>query len=304
LANPSIITIAISTVTDAYLDHVRARQSKSSYEDKKRAFKLLYRHVDPTRPIIEVSYLIIEQVLAEAAKTSNNRANRHRTHFLACWNWAVRAFGLPKDSPWDVDPYPHTAIPHRMPTGDEFWKVVNAADEQHQAILLTFLFTAGRKGEVLRLRWCDVDFEHGTITLYTSKRKGGAPQADRLAMIPALRDVLKKQQARTRLRSEYVFINEATGSRYTSATKMMEQLCRNAGVEKFGFHGIRHLAATVLADAPNMSLKDVQRMLRHKQVATTERYIHSLGCRLDERAAEAFERFSGGPPGGQKKTGS
>ncbi|WP_207261993.1 tyrosine-type recombinase/integrase [Desulfovibrio sp. Huiquan2017] len=52
--------------------------------------------------------------------------------------------------------------------------------------------------------------------------------------------------------------------------------CIPAGVEPFGYHGIRHLTATELFHAgPPASL--IQRILRHKTPNTTARYLHELG---------------------------
>lgn len=43
-------------------------------------------------------------------------------------------------------------------------------------------------------------------------------------------------------------------------------------MKRFGFHGIRHLAARVVIDN-GASIMEVKRLLRHKPIATTQRYI-------------------------------
>ena len=48
-----------------------------------------------------------------------------------------------------------------------------------------------------------------------------------------------------------------------------------AGVRKFGLHSIRHLTASILSKA-NISMIDIQTILRHKNLATIERYIRRL----------------------------
>jgi integrase len=55
----------------------------------------------------------------------------------------------------------------------------------------------------------------------------------------------------------------------------MRRLCKRAGVDRFGFHGIRHLCASILA-AKGVPLVDIQDHLRHDHLSTTERYIHKI----------------------------
>ena len=52
-------------------------------------------------------------------------------------------------------------------------------------------------------------------------------------------------------------------------------MCSAAGVDPFGSHGIRHLFASLLADA-GRPLVEIQHMLRHGSTGTTQRYIHLL----------------------------
>jgi integrase len=61
----------------------------------------------------------------------------------------------------------------------------------------------------------------------------------------------------------------------------MRRLCRKAGVKPFGFHAIRHLAATILA-CEGLDIPSVQAILRHKNPNTTARYIKSLGVQPDK----------------------
>lgn len=67
----------------------------------------------------------------------------------------------------------------------------------------------------------------------------------------------------------------------------MKKLCKRAGVEPFGFHGIRHLFASILA-SKNVPLVEIQKMLRHGSIQTTARYIHSLQKEGSREAIEAL----------------
>ena len=64
---------------------------------------------------------------------------------------------------------------------------------------------------------------------------------------------------------------------YLYLQNWLKKLCAKAGVDQFGFHGIRHLFASILANR-NVPLVEIQKMLRHGSITTTARYIHSLGA--------------------------
>ncbi|MGD9949898.1 MAG: tyrosine-type recombinase/integrase [Desulfobulbus sp.] len=68
----------------------------------------------------------------------------------------------------------------------------------------------------------------------------------------------------------------------------LKKICEEAGVKPFGFHGIRHLFASILA-AQNVPLVEIQYMLRHTSLATTQRYIH----RLKKKNREVLAAYSG-----------
>ena len=67
------------------------------------------------------------------------------------------------------------------------------------------------------------------------------------------------------------------GQPYKTAAHVMKRLCAKARVKPFGFHAIRHLAATILAQE-GKSLFAIQHALRHEKQTTTDRYLHSLGA--------------------------
>ncbi|MFH1217565.1 MAG: tyrosine-type recombinase/integrase [Pseudomonadota bacterium] len=55
----------------------------------------------------------------------------------------------------------------------------------------------------------------------------------------------------------------------------MKNLCKRAGVKHFGLHAIRHMTASILAKE-GVPMIDIQTILRHKNLSTTERYIRRI----------------------------
>jgi integrase len=63
---------------------------------------------------------------------------------------------------------------------------------------------------------------------------------------------------------------------FTTRRRFMKGLCERAGVKTFGFHSLRRYVASVPADTHKVSAKTIQRILCHKNVTTTERYIQNI----------------------------
>jgi integrase len=113
-------------------------------------------------------------------------------------------------------------------------------------------------------------------------------------MSNALYDALAEHKMRCSARqSEFVFVSKTTGDPYGNRKHFVERLCTRAGVKKFGYHGIRGLSATVIAQV-GIPLPKIQAILRHASMTTTERYVRSLGITSD-RLSEAFDRKGAAP---------
>ena len=74
----------------------------------------------------------------------------------------------------------------------------------------------------------------------------------------------------------WVFPNAKTGNPYVDPRKWFANWCDLAGVENKGFHGFRRYVASILEDKYKVSTKAIQRLLRHKKITTTERYLHMI----------------------------
>jgi len=80
-----------------------------------------------------------------------------------------------------------------------------------------------------------------------------------------------RQSAKT----DFVFPNPETGLPFIQRQRHMMHICKRAGVKVFGLHAIRYLTASILAQA-DVPMVTIQRILRHKNLTTTERYIRGL----------------------------
>jgi integrase len=142
-----------------------------------------------------------------------------------------------------------------------------------------YLQTGARRDELFRLRWRDVDLSGRRVRLLWRKNVLGEWKESWLPIGDDLVSMLEKQRRVTGLLG-FVFMWRSDDEQgkwmpYQYRQHWLKKLCAKAGVKQFGFHGIRHLFASILA-SKNVPLVEIQKMLRHGSIATTQRYIHSL----------------------------
>jgi integrase len=136
--------------------------------------------------------------------------------------------------------------------------------------LVTVAIYAGpRRGELLKLRWSNVDFGLNLINFTETKTN-----RDRaVPMEPIVREALLELSQQSG-NAEYVFTNPATGTRYTDLKKSFSAACREAGITNFTFHDLRHTFGTRLADA-GVDVVKIKELMGHASIVTTMRYIHA-----------------------------
>ena len=277
------IRTALSLATE-YLDHCKNTMQPRTYLEKRDHFKELFRFANPEDDYLELTPKQVFDALSSRAKVSGHAANRCRKDLLAWASWVDGVHGL-ETRAFRQGRWPADETPRHIPTEADFWKAYEQAEPEDKTLLLAFLHTAARRGELFRLRWSDVDLEAGTISLGTRKRQGGGMEYDKIPMTGILVAALREHR-RTALRGVYVFTTRR-GRAYSSRQDWTDGLCTRAGVTPFTIHAIRHLSASMLAKS-GVPLATVQAILRHKSATTTARYLHDLGI-MQNALEQAFQ---------------
>ncbi len=273
-------TISLMEMATEYLESCRRRYSRQTYEEKRLVFRELLGSIPPDIPVVEIERSQITRHLDKIFDNgSGYAANKRRKNLIAAWNWAAANItGFPSYNPCLIQRYPEVRSPRYVPPEEDFWKIYDTEESpQDKALLLAYLHTGARKSELFRLRWDEVDLPRRRLQLGTRKRRGGVLEYDWLPITDDLAVVLE-ELART-AEGEWVFPGPG-GNSFTARRKWLIGLCKRAGVKQFGFHGIRHLTASILV-AADVPLLDVQTILRHKSISTTERYIHRMVSVVD-----------------------
>ena len=149
-----------------------------------------------------------------------------------------------------------------------------------RSILLVGLRTGMRPGELIGLKWEDVDLIKGEVIIQRTLSKGveGPTKGGRHRTVPLsedARDALKGLESRSKLRGVYVFSDAETGSPYTlrELDTKVRRACRVAGIKRISPKAMRHTFASHLV-MRGQTLMVVQRLMGHRKLRTTQVYAH------------------------------
>lgn len=135
-------------------------------------------------------------------------------------------------------------------------------------LVVLALGTGARLGELLSLRWTDVDLTRGVARL--ARTKNGEPRT--LPLAGHVLVVLKALAVERGSDANFVFPSEH-GRTPATLRKPWERVLAEAGIENFRFHDLRHSAASYLA-MMGATPTDIAAVLGHKTLAMVKRYAH------------------------------
>lgn len=184
-------------------------------------------------------------------------------------------------------------------------------DPHLRAIVLLATFTGLRRGELLGLRWQDVDLEQGTVTVAQAAqfvkgqgvifRRPKTHKSRRTIVLPATAVEALKAHAATQADEMdlvgdgyadrgLVFANADGGPMRPDTLSLAFRRFRVAQGLEVRFHDLRHTHATLMLKA-NVPLKVVSKRLGHSTAKLTlDTYMHVLEG-MDTEAAESFEEL-------------
>ena len=176
--------------------------------------------------------------------------------------------------------------------------LIDSCDPHLKPIVIVALNTGLRKGNILNLKWSNIDLKNGFILIDMTKN------GERLE-IPineTLRQTLKDLPRL--LDNGYLFYDPKTDKPdtvlkpYTDVKRSFASACRRAKITDFHFHDLRHTFASHLVMA-GVDLTTVKELLGHKDIKMTLRYAH-LAPSHKVRAVEILDSTINNTPTIQK----
>jgi integrase len=181
-------------------------------------------------------------------------------------------------------------------TCEQLATLLQSLQEPVRMLAITVAMTGLRIGEVLALRWMNVDFEKSLIRVREAVYEGNLSSPKSKSSVrdipigPTLQQALLERR-KAAPADAFVFASR-TGTPLDSHNllgRVLKPACKRVGLPLISWHSFRHTHATLLSDLGE-SLKTAQAQLGHARLSTTaEIYTHAVPA--SQRAAvEKLER--------------
>ena len=199
-------------------------------------------------------------------------------------------------------------------TMEEVTDILQAAESeplQIRALVEVALFTGLRRGEIVGLKWDDVDLDKRMLSvkrsIYKPKDQKALEKAPKskcsirtIAIPERLCDTLRAHKEHQDHHASfmghawqnlgYIFTEEdGYVMNPHTPTKQFSKFLKRHNIRHLKFHGLRHTSATMLL-ANGCDIKTVSVRLGHSDIETTNIYVHALES-VDRRAASTFDRL-------------
>jgi integrase len=165
----------------------------------------------------------------------------------------------------------------RFLTEEEEARILKAVPRPYQAMILFAIHTGVRFSEQIRTKWDDVDLRQRVLTIQDSK----SGKARHIPLNTLVLEVLKGIPRS--IGCPFVFYTEK-GTQRTLMARQWPGWLKQAGVENFNWHDLRHTFASRLVML-GVDLYTVKELLGHHSIEMTQRYAH-LGPDFLKRSVE------------------
>jgi len=244
-------------------------------------------------PLAQITTWQIEKWKAEEAKRLNPvTVNRRLTVIKHMFKKSVE-WDLAKSNPATlVKRFPVTSERTRFLTHDEIRSLLEECEKQVTspwllALVILALNTGMRQGDLLRLKWENVDSERGLITFIQRKT---------LRRVTVTINEMARQALNWLQENRYgelLFMwpwGDPVGK--VTVYDAFKKACSAAKIADFRFHDLRHTFASHLVMA-GVDLVTVKELLGHKTINMTNRYTHLAQEHKAQAVAKLSERIQG-----------
>ena len=221
----------------------------------------------------------------EKKKLKLSTINRELSCLKTAMNYAIKCGYIEQNVSRLVKLFPENNRRLVFLTVDEIHRFVAACPDYFKPFVIVALSTGMRRGELIGLKWKDIDLDNNII--YLENPKSGKSEEVNLD------DDLKRYLIDLRKKSslEYVFIN-SKGRPYKDVRTVFKSSLRKAKIKKnITNHSLRHTfgAHHAMIGTP---LPTLMKYMRHRSIEMTMRYAH-LSPRHIQQRANIYQRRLG-----------
>lgn len=275
--------------SDKYFGYLTATHSEKYARDAKAAFAKLISFAGNI-PLEGLSRKILEDFFVSSFKRAKyDTARNYRTIKAAL----KRAVDWSDMSHNPIEKVKLPWLPQNLPLYIAEEKVglilAKVRNTTLKAIFEFGFLTGCRQGEILRLKWENVDLMGGLIKIGNSREFTTKSKKERLIPLSKrLRDLIEKRLPADACPDDFVFGKTLKAS-YSSSyiSRRFKKAVIDAGLDKrLHFHSLRHSTATELIRR-NAPVAVVQKLLGHSNISTTVIYTHVT----NDDVMEALKKF-------------
>jgi integrase len=255
--------------------HVLINNKPSEASSKE---KIMKNHLLPrfgSKLMTDITVLAVEEfkVSLIALNYQNKTVNNCLTVLRTALNTAVAWDYLAKSPPIKLLRLPPQDF--KFLTFVEARELVELCAPQWRDMVIFALNTGLRVGELLALRWVNVDLTNSTMRVRYSDWQGtiGTPKSGKVRDVPLNTLALQALRERSNLDSLVFCHNDGQPHTYRQANYALEKACRGTKLQGTQWHTLRHTFASHLA-MKGVSLRAIQELLGHSTQIMTEKYAH------------------------------
>jgi integrase len=290
------------TVVDICEQYLAEKAGKGKASSRQRSQELLAHIVRAlgSKSAVNLRPADVSAAYKRLEETLSKRTVRHvHWQLHAALELSVRWGQIPINAASRVSPPTADSFEARALSKDEVTSLLTSVRGKPLGpLVMTALDTGAREGELLALRWTDLDLDRGIAHISRSVRRSkgkwefSEPKTKRSrravgisAPTVAMLKSHRQHQLERRLRLgeawtdlDLVFpTGRGTPQNATEVSKSFRKLAAEAGFEGLRFHDLRHSSVSLLLGRGE-SMADVSRRVGHSGIGTTvDTYGHLLG---------------------------
>ena len=226
-----------------------------------------------TAMIVECRGKLEEEVTCRGQVRSPATVNRYCSLLSNVFRIAIDEWEWLKESPMKgLKKRKESRGRTRFLSEDERHRLLLACQESKCSFLHTIvvlaLATGMRKGEIMNLKWDDIDFERHCITL--SETKNGEVRV--VPLLGYALKLLRRHAEKYRFETILLFPGKKV-AKPCQIRRSWENALKRADIEDFCFHDLRHSCASYLA-MNGATMMEIAEILGHKTLSMVKRYAH------------------------------
>lgn len=202
---------------------------------------------------------------------ANATVNRYKASISAVYTYLMDEYDYIKNPAREVRQLKEDNARCRYLSDDERTTLLSVSKrsywEKLYLLILLAITTGARRGDLIKLRWSNINFIAKTATVENTKN--GEPR-----VLPLTEDVLIELCKFRQIGEGYIFNHPKQPEQYFKFFDChWRKALSDAAIKDFKFHDLRHTAASYLAMA-NVQIGQIADILGHKTLDVTKRYIH------------------------------